>query len=717
MSDRTATVQFPCPDESVLDQFASDQLTPEDDARVAEHVKVCAACQWRLDRLQGNLPTGFNALLTLGAADGDDPPPVLDRYPVLGRIDAGGMGVVWRVRDLVFDCDLALKVMKARLCGVPDLESRFLDEARICARLTHPSIVPVHALGKLEDGRPYYLMKLVEGPTLATLLQGRATTADRLLELVQIFAQTCGAMGYAHSQGVIHRDLKPANIMVGKHREVQVMDWGLARELSDTSIPQDEEASSREDTQHDVCLPTRADEVVGTLAYMAPEQAAGQSEVDQRSDVFALGAILCEILTGAPPYTGVGVEALLRQAREADLAEALGRIQACGAERALTQLAVRCLSPRREDRPADAAEVAAAVEGYLAAVRERVKRRLWVGLAAFAVMTIVLAVVAFWPASSPPPRDPNRLRVGIKPWVGYTPLAVADAMGLFEQIRPEYVPVYNLEQAKRAIDMGKIDVAMWLVDTHAIARSNGIPTRVVLKLDVSLDADAVVAREDIKQFSDLIGKKVAFQNEEASHFLLQALCKKYDIGIDRITLDPTPTAKEAAERFIAGSVDAAVTYDPHLQGALKVKGAHLLASAAEVPDAIVDVLTVNQDYLTAYEPQVRDLIKGWFKAVDLLRARDPFALQIACKFNGKFTGADWRNSHPCTEEEYRIMEKGMRYSDRKDNLDFFRINNGSSKFRDLFDAARVRLLRPPTSAEAGDGSTNLLDLFGHARSN
>src|SRR5437870_2375855 len=179
MSDRTATVQLPCPDESVLDQFAKEQLAPDDDARVAEHVKVCAACQWRLDRLQGRLPTGLGSLLTLGAEGGDDPPPSLDGYEVLGRLDAGGMGVVWRVRDLEFGRDLALKVMKSRLCGIPDLERRFLEEAHICARLTHPSIVPVHALGELADGRPYYLMKLVEGPTLATLLEGRTTPADR----------------------------------------------------------------------------------------------------------------------------------------------------------------------------------------------------------------------------------------------------------------------------------------------------------------------------------------------------------------------------------------------------------------------------------------------------------------------------------------------------------------------------------------------------------
>src|SRR5262249_40242653 len=151
--------------------------------------------------------------------------PRLTGYELLGRVAVGGMGVVWRVRDVEFGRDLALKVMKKRLCGRAELERRFLDEAHVCGRLTHPSIGPGHALGRLDDGRPYYLMKLVAGQTLAELLRARATPAERLMEWVRVFAQVCQAMAYAHSKGVIHRDLKPVNVMVGEHGEVQIIDW------------------------------------------------------------------------------------------------------------------------------------------------------------------------------------------------------------------------------------------------------------------------------------------------------------------------------------------------------------------------------------------------------------------------------------------------------------------------------------------------------------
>jgi tetratricopeptide (TPR) repeat protein len=344
----------------------------------------------------------------------DDEPPALPGYAALGRIDAGGMGVVWRVRDLRFRRSLAVKVMKSWACHNPGLARRFVSEAQICGQLAHPFIVPVHAMGRLPDGRPYYAMKLVEGRTLAALLKERPAPAERRTGLVQIFGQVCQAMAFAHGQGVIHRDLKPENVMVGTHGEVQIMDWGLAKVLGGARPGFEEGAESTaaepgdEETDR-----TRAGSVLGTASYMPPEQARGLvAEIDRQSDVFALGAILCQVLTGEPPYTGSQTEAVLFRATEADLGEALARLRGCGADPELIRLAERCLAPRKADRPADAGAVAAAVAAYLTGVEERLqqerlrrereqvqqaeerrRRKLWLGLAG-TVLVVLLAGIA-----------------------------------------------------------------------------------------------------------------------------------------------------------------------------------------------------------------------------------------------------------------------------------------------------------------------------------
>jgi hypothetical protein len=175
---------------------------------------------------------------------GHEAPPNLPGYQTLmppsGERDGwpkrGGMGVVWRVRDLHFQRPLALKVMKAAGSVESHPVRRFFAEARITAQLTHPSIVPVHAMGWLADGRPYYTMKLVEGKTLAELLKAGSDVASWRIDRLQVFARVCQALAFAHSKGVIHCDLKPANVMVGHHGEVQVMDWGLARVLAGSDV-------------------------------------------------------------------------------------------------------------------------------------------------------------------------------------------------------------------------------------------------------------------------------------------------------------------------------------------------------------------------------------------------------------------------------------------------------------------------------------------------
>src|ERR1700722_1963462 len=166
-------------------------------------------------------------------------------YRVLGRIGKGGMGSVMRVHDPDLKRDLAVKVLREDYLGRSDLEHRFLGEAQITAQLQHPGIVPIHEVGRLPDGRPYLAMKLVQGRTLAELLAERPSPQHDLSRFVAIFEQICQAVAFAHSKHVIHRDLKPLNVMVGRFGEVQVMDWGLAKVLTDrTPKPEEPKAAS-----------------------------------------------------------------------------------------------------------------------------------------------------------------------------------------------------------------------------------------------------------------------------------------------------------------------------------------------------------------------------------------------------------------------------------------------------------------------------------------
>jgi serine/threonine protein kinase/Tfp pilus assembly protein PilF len=317
-----------------------------------------------------------------------EPPP--DRhfggYAVLEKVGEGGRGVVYRVSDRELHRPLAVKVLRPELRDEPDAGRRFLEEAQVMGQLQHPGIVPVHCLGQLPDGRPYFVMKLVQGQTLAELLAQRPAAADDRPRWLAIFQQVCQAVAYAHSRGVIHRDLKPSNIMVGAFGEVQVMDWGLAKVLSTEAVSPE---PARGET--DLLVAGAADTirtartgkgvssadglVVGTVAYMSPEQAQGQVEqLDRRADVFGLGAVLCELLTSRPPYCATSGWKLHQMASTGDLADAFARLDGCGADAELIALAKDCLAPERELRPANAAVVAERLANYLADVQERLRR-------------------------------------------------------------------------------------------------------------------------------------------------------------------------------------------------------------------------------------------------------------------------------------------------------------------------------------------------------
>ena len=334
--------------------------------------------------------TGALTCVILAPTDpGPEPPVVGDgdglingsagRYQVLGEIARGGMGAVLRGRDPDLGRDLALKVLLDQHRGRSDLIDRFVEEAQICGQLQHPGVVPVYELGTLADHRPYFTMKLVKGQTLAALLAERLSSTADLPRLLAIFEAVCQTVAYAHARGVIHRDLKPSNVMVGSFGEVQVMDWGLAKVLPKGGQPAREPAATRANETIVATARSREDSelsqagsVLGTPAYMAPEQARGETEaIDRRADVFALGSILCEILTGAPAFRGSTAIEILRTAGRADTAAALDGLARSGADDELLTLARDCLAAKAKDRPVDAGVVARRLTAYLAGVQER----------------------------------------------------------------------------------------------------------------------------------------------------------------------------------------------------------------------------------------------------------------------------------------------------------------------------------------------------------
>jgi serine/threonine-protein kinase len=313
-------------------------------------------------------PPGLHAplLRPVGpAAAGEGRPAEAGRYRLLGEIARGGMGAVLRGHDADLGRDLAIKVLLEKHRRDPEVLRRFVEEAQIGGQLQHPGIVPVYELGVFPDRRPFFAMKLVQGQTLAALLAGRTGPAQDRARYLGVFEQVCQTVAYAHARGVIHRDLKPSNVMVGSFGEVQVMDWGLAKVLAQGGAADEWRARSAEgdrvntlragSSAHD----SRAGSVLGTPAYMPPEQARGEVErLDERADVFGLGAILCEVLTGRPPYVGDSTAEIRRRAEQAELGDALARLDACGADPDLLALARRCLSADPDHRPRNAGDVA-----------------------------------------------------------------------------------------------------------------------------------------------------------------------------------------------------------------------------------------------------------------------------------------------------------------------------------------------------------------------
>jgi serine/threonine-protein kinase len=295
-----------------------------------------------------------------------------DRY-TLSRLHAtGGIGRVWLARDASLGRDVALKELRPERADQPALWARFLREAQITGQLEHPGIVPVYEVGRRPDEQPFYTMRFVRGRTLAEAARAYHQRRRRgeagpleLRELLTAFVGVCQAVAYAHSRGVLHRDLKPQNVVLGDYGEVIVLDWGLAKVTgADDDAPAADWApvavageGAREETV--------AGQVLGTPAYMAPEQAEGRLDLlEARTDVYGLGAVLYEVLCGQPPFPAGTTTAVLR--RVVHEAPAPPRAVVPGTPPALEAVCLKALAKPPQDRYASAKALAEDIERWLA---------------------------------------------------------------------------------------------------------------------------------------------------------------------------------------------------------------------------------------------------------------------------------------------------------------------------------------------------------------
>jgi serine/threonine-protein kinase len=324
------------------------------------------------------LPAFFES--ARGAIDAEPAALAGTRYTPRKLLGAGGMGEVHLCQDAFLGREVAMKVMKVRVSDGTEGHTRFLREARLQGQLEHPSIVPVYDLAANADGQPYFTMKRIGGKTLRDALdelidagvkpswQPRGEELSQR-KLVALLSQASQAVAFAHARGVVHRDLKPENIMLGEFGEVYVLDWGVAKLGAESAEPVEAVAS-------DMAHATQAGALIGTPGYMSPEQVRGEvGEVGPASDVYALGCILFEILTGAMAHEGATAQSLLLSTLANPVAQPLARFPQLEVPPELDAICRRATAASSKERFNSAREFSRQLEEFLDGERDAELRK------------------------------------------------------------------------------------------------------------------------------------------------------------------------------------------------------------------------------------------------------------------------------------------------------------------------------------------------------
>ncbi len=388
-----------CPSLEQLAAFSGAGLDGARREEVEQHLAQCDECSMVVAAF---LDDGRDIDATAGSEELDS--AEVRRYRIVRMLGTGGMGTVYEAEEVQADRRVALKLARdAEGAEGKTLLHRFSREARIAALLEHPNIVPVFDIGEFPDGTPYYTQRLIDGQSLASVIAACKLPAERI-GLLRHFREMCDAVAYAHGRGIIHRDIKSANVIIGHSGETWVIDWGLAR----AARVREGEEPALLDEGDALAAVTQAGAALGTPAYMSPEQARGELErVDERSDVWSLGAVLLEILSGKPPFDELRSNEVLRRLR-ADQGPALDALRAREVPPELAAIAHKALTVRRDQRYPSAIELADDINRWMlgqpvSAYPYNRRQRAWLWLRQHRVLsaaaTVAILVGVGWAVS------------------------------------------------------------------------------------------------------------------------------------------------------------------------------------------------------------------------------------------------------------------------------------------------------------------------------
>ncbi len=293
---------------------------------------------------------------------------IMARYIMGQELGSGAIGQVIEAHDEHLSRIVAIKILQDSGGLDRDRIARFIAEAQIIAQLEHPTIVPVHEIGCMPGGLPYFTMKKVKGKLLSEVINERRVDNKKDFiryrkRLLRRFSSLCNGVAYAHSRGVVHRDLKPDNIMIGEYGEIQIMDWGLAKVLNDSTVVKPSEVFTIRNNQS---MSTMDGSIAGTPSYMSPEQARGElDKISPASDIFSLGLLLAEIVTLVRVFRCSESAITLKQVGRAGPIDASNLNKRISVPHELLAIIAKCTMPKPEDRYSSAEELSDDIKAYL----------------------------------------------------------------------------------------------------------------------------------------------------------------------------------------------------------------------------------------------------------------------------------------------------------------------------------------------------------------